>query len=382
MHKIGSVLIKNLPISFLRHWAHVLLVPMMTCCRLVWLGVLSVVLAACQGSSVTTPAAQVQRLTVPAPEAWGGEARCGVAGCRVALVEHETGFAVAHQFEERSLREVGRHKVAYHPDSAAWLADDLFAAAVEGSAGLDIFRLSGLGLTRVQQINVGFAPRDLLVLSADQGRYRVLVTPYSGHQAAWVEWVEGGGQPAQVQPLDLCRSPWHPTHVARAPGAPVAGVAVGCLDDRRVIWVSLAEQSAQPRVLASFNAVPRQVSPSPSGQWLYVSLETGGRNARIHMDTGELQYVKSPLTGSVAVAPVSDDLVMWGDSERIYLQRLDAQANVIATRWLTTSGFSTKLQLIDLDGDGERDVIVLNSAGPTLDVIYGPLWDQASERQP
>ena len=210
----------------------------------------------------------------------------------------------------------------------------------------------------------------------------MLVTPYSGHQAAWVEWFEGGGQPAQVQPLDLCRSPWLPTHVARAPGAPVAGVAVGCLDDRRVIWVSLAEQSAQPRVLANFNAVPRQVSPSPSGQWLYVSLETGGRNARIHMDTGELQYVKSPLTGSVAVAPVSDDLVMWGDSERIYLQRLDAQANVIATRWLTTSGFSTKLQLIDLDGDGERDVIVLNSAGPTFDVIYGPLWDQASERQP
>jgi len=38
------------------------------------------------------------------------------------------------------------------------------------------------------------------------------------------------------------------------------------------------------------------------------------------------------------------------------------------------------LQLIDLDGDGERDLVVLNSVDTVVDVIYGPLWDRAAER--
>ncbi|QTD45042.1 FG-GAP repeat domain-containing protein [Ottowia testudinis] len=352
-----------------------------------WVMVLAMALSGCQGSGSTAstgagqPLANLQRLTISAPEAWGGEVRCGASGCQLALVEHETGFVVAHQFEGRSVRELARHPVAYHPDSAAWLKDDLFAAAVELSQGLEIFRLQAQSLVRVTQVVVGFAPRNVFVLDTEAGRYHMLVTPYSGSEVAWVSWAEDG-QPARVRKARLCEAPWFPTRVTRAPGQPDAGVAVGCLDDKRVMWVSSADPSALPRMLAKFSAVPRQVRPSPSGKWLYVALETGGSNARIQMGTGELQYIKAPPTGGVAAAPMADDMVIWSDGNFLYLQRLDEQGNVLETRWLKVSGFATNLQLIDLDGDGERDLMVLNSAGKMADVIYGPLWEHASTQQP
>lgn len=122
------------------------------------------------------------------------------------------------------------------------------------------------------------------------------------------------------------------------------------------------------------------MAPSPSGRWLYVGLETGSRNARIDMQTGELQWIAASPNGSVSVVALSDDLVLWGDDGRLVMQRLDAQGNVLESGELLASGFSTDLQVIDVDGDGALDAVVLNSAGTKSDVIYGPLWEKALQR--
>ena len=79
---------------------------------------------------------------------------------------------------------------------------------------------------------------------------------------------------------------------------------------------------------------------------------------------------------------LADDLVMWGDDRRLTLQRLDDAGRVLETRELPTSGYSTTLQIEDIDADGQMDVLVLNSAGKQADVIYGPLWDQATNPKP
>lgn len=354
---------------------------------------LALLLGACQGLPVSEPLGAVQaapkakavdaeRLRFAAPDVWGGQVRCDAQRvCRLALVEHERSYAVAHQFEGRKLREIGRAKVAYHPDSARWLTDRLLVAAVEVSSSLDVFALGKERLEPVAEVSVGFAPRDVVVLNSQAGRHRMLATPYSGDQVAWVDWDEATPAKAQVVKTRLCQGPWHPTSVARAPSAAQAGIAVGCLNDKRVMWAPLAAPS-QPRQLARFDAVPRQVRVSPSGKWLYVALETGGRNARIDMDSGEVQYIAAPPTGAVGVAVPADDSVMWSDSDRIYWQRLDAQGQVLQTRWLRTSGFSTNLQLVDVDGDGEQDLLVFNSTGKQSEVIFGPLWASASAERP
>jgi hypothetical protein len=251
-------------------------------------------------------------------------------------------------------------------------------AAVEATASLDVFRVKGAKLERLQQIPVGFAPRDVMVAKAARGRYTLLVTPYSGKEVAWVmDWAVEDQREPTVKKIHWCEAPWHPVKLNKAPGINGAAVAVACLDDKRLVAVPESSVLSTPVVLASFPAVSRNAAPSPSGNWVFVSLETGARNARVHMETGELQWIQSPLTGSVSTAPLEDDLVIWGEDGELYLQRLDVKGDVLETRWHKVSGFATRLQILDVDKDGERDVVAFNSAGDVIDVVYGPLWEGA-----
>lgn len=318
-----------------------------------------------------------QAIHLDLPDAWGGQLLCAASDCLLGAVEHENNKLSLLRLQGRTATLLDRQPLAYHPDSAAWLSPRLLVAAVENSLSLDIFRVGDGRLTRLAQVKVGFEPRDVMALPAPPGQYRMLATPYGGPDVAWVEWTEQQPQAARVRKTRWCQTPWHPTRVAQLPQSAQGGIAVACLDDKKVVAVSDSDPYAAPKVLASFTAIPRQARPSPSGLWLYVALETGGRNARIQMQTGELQWIAGDPRGSSAVAPLADDLVIWGDDQRLTLQRLDETGGVLQTRQLRTSGYSTGLQLQDIDGDGHPDILVLNSAGKQADVIYGPLWEQA-----
>lgn len=330
-----------------------------------------------EAAQVAPKGAAPQAIHLDLPDAWGGQVLCAASDCLLGVVEHENNKLSLLRLKGRTATLLDRQPVAYHPDSAAWLSPQLLVAAVERSSSLDIFRLDQDRLTPVVQVDVGFAPRDVIVLPAPPGQYRMLATPYGGQDVAWVEWSEQQAQTPQVRKSRWCQTPWHPARVSRLPQSAQGGIAVACLDDKKVVAVSEADVYAAPRVLASFTAIPRQARPSPSGLWLYVALETGGRNARIQMQTGELQWITGDPRGASAVAALADDLVIWGDDQRLTLQRIDEKGGVLQARELRTSGYSTSLQLQDIDGDGQQDILVLNSAGKQADVIYGPLWEQA-----
>ena len=321
----------------------------------------------------------LQAIQFDLPEAWGGQLQCAApSNCLLGAVEHENGLLSLFSIRGRVATLLDQKPLAYHPDSAAWLSPQLLVAAVEKSTSLDIFRVDGGRLTPLVQANVGFNPRDVVPLPTQAaGRYRMLATSYSGAGVAWVDWSENNPQVVNVRKANWCRAPWHPTRVSKWPQSAHGAIVVACLDDKTVIAVPESDLSAAPKVLARFNVVPRQVRVSPTGLWLYVALETGGRNARIHMQTGELQWIAADPRGSSAVATLADDLVIWGDDRRLTLQRLDDGGRVLETRELPTSGYSTTLQLENIDGDSDTDVLVLNSAGKRADIIYGPLWGQA-----
>lgn len=321
------------------------------------------------------------RLQLDLPDAWGGDVRCSKLGCLLGAVEHEKNTVVVHRLEtNRTSRLLSKFSVPYHPDSVAWLEDDVLAAAVEDGSTVDLFRLVDEKLVKLQGVTVEFGPRDVTVIKAAAGRYRLLATPYSGNKVAWIDLPDGVAGAAKVTQANWCKSPWHPAKVTRLPKMSGGGVVVACLDDRRVVAVPDSNLMATPIVLATFNAIPRRAAPSPSGRWLYVGLETGSRNARIDMQTGELQWIAASPNGSVSVVALADDLVLWGEDGRLVMQRLDAQGAVLESGELLASGFSTDLQVIDVDGDGALDAVVLNSAGTKSDVIYGPLWEKALQR--
>ena len=320
----------------------------------------------------------LQDIQFDLPEAWGGQLICvAPSNCLLGAVEHENGKLSLWGIQGRVTTLLDQKPLAYHPDSAAWLSPRLLVAAVEKTRSLDIFRVNGGRLAPLAQVPVDFAPRDVLSLPTSAGRYRMLATPYSGAGIAWVDWSEDNPQGFEVRKATWCRAPWHPARVSQWPQSAQSGVAVACLDDKTVVVVPESDLSAAPKVLARFTVIPRQVRPSPSGLWLYVALETGGRNARIQMQTGELQWIAGDRRGSSSVAALADDFVIWGDDQRLTLQRLDDAGGVLQTRELRTSGYSTTLQLEDIDGDGHLDVLVLNTAGKRADVLYGPLWERA-----
>lgn len=341
----------------------------------------------CQVSSVPAsvgghgaePQVVVDRNNIDAPLAWGGEVRCGSRGCYLGVVEHETSKLALHRLSGRASSFVDRQPLAYHPDSAKWLTDDLLVAAVEDSDSLDVFRIEQEKLVRVQQIGIAFHPRDVIVLGTKGGEHQMLATPYSGKRVAWVQWQENIAATAKVQWADWCASPWHPVKVSRTPKLDGAAIAVACLDDRKVVVVPENKLTADPLTLANFPYVPRMARPSPSGKWLYIAIEIGGKNARIDMDSGEIQFIDAHEAGSVSVVTVNDEFVIWGGDRLLQLQRVAVDGTIKEQRWLPTSGFSTGLQLVDADGDGEQDLIVFNSDEGGVDVIYGPLWDRASK---
>ncbi len=359
-----------------------------------------VLLAACQSPAVSSqgqPDAasinsgspvqkQVTRTGIDVPMAWGGQLRCGAAGCRLVTVEHEKSTVVLYEVQGRQARLLDRQSVAYHPDSAIWLTDDLVVAAVEGSFSLDVFRVVLGRLQLILQIPLGLSPRDVVLVQASEGRFRLLATPYSGKEVAWVDYAPEQPGATRVQRALWCEAPWHPVRVQRAPDSPVGGIATACLDEKRVVFVPDGDLLREGRTLLKIPAeaqlVPRQTRPSPSGNWLYVALETGGRNLRFNMDSGELQWIAAPQpVGTVGVLPLTDDLVIWATDSRLYFQRLGVDGAVLETRWLPVDGFATGLQLVDADADGVQDLVVYNSAALPkkmgVEIIYGPLWEQA-----
>lgn len=330
------------------------------------------------------------RTGIDVPQAWGGDLRCGVDGCRLVAVEHEKSTVVLYEVKDRKARLLDKQAVAYHPDGAIWLTDDLVVAAVEGSLSLDVFRVVQGRLQLLRQIPIGISPRDVVLVSASEGRFRLLATPYAGKEVVWVDYMPSQPEAARVQRAPWCEAPWHPVRVQRAPGAPDGGMVTACLDEQRVVHVPEGELLGAARTLlvvpGVVRIVPRQTRPSPSGKWLYVALETGGRNMRFNMDSGELQWIAAPLLGTVSVLPLSDDLVVWAADSRLYLQSLGGDGSVVETRWLPVDGFATRLQLVDANADGVQDLVVYNSTALPgkmgVEVIYGPLWEQAKPNMP
>ena len=343
--------------------------------------------AGCQISSLQMPSGEgvsqtpveVTQINVEAPLAWGGEMRCGARVCYLGVVEHESSKLALFRLIGRKSMLLERQPLAYHPDSAIWLTDNLVVAAVEDSESLDEFRFDQERLTRVRQIGIAFHPRDVILLETNGSEHQMLAVPYSGKRVAWIKWQETLAAAADVQWADWCASPWHPQKVNRTPEFGGAAIAVACLDDRKVVVAPRNQLIATPKTLASFQNVPRMVRISPSGKWLYVAIEIGGKNARIDMDSGEVQMLDADESGSVSVAPINDDFVIWGGDRLLQLQRIASDGHIKEQRWLRTSGFSTGIQLLDVDRDGEQDAVIFNSDDGGVDIIYGPIWERASQ---
>lgn len=354
-------------------------------CRLrVWLGVLfsgvTVGVVGCASPSVSvSPVTEIAKpvaTQLPSPDVWGGEARCDKGSCRWIGVEHELNQVVLYRIDGRRATLLDKAPVGYHPDSARWINERLVVAAVEATQSLDIFAVGDDGKLRsIDQIPVGFAPRDVWVWPVSEGGWLLLATPYLGTQVTWAHWREGDA--AKTVSQTWCDTPWHVFQTIHPKGGQ-AGLLTACRRDRRVVWLPQpsswqAVPDTHPRVAQVFDDVPRRVQASPSGRYWYVALELGGRVARYDTVRDVWQWMPFPEVGAVGIAALTDDTVAWGENQRVLIVSYDEEGKIRAERSIKTSGSPKGLQWIDLDGDGAEDLIVMNSSGPAVDIFWGPL---------
>ncbi|MGP1691126.1 MAG: hypothetical protein ACTS6O_01340 [Giesbergeria sp.] len=342
-------------------------------------GVVGCQMAPVEPATTSVPLSEVVTgYQIGAPDAWGGDVRCSAAGCLLAVVEHENGALSIYRLEKSAAKLLYTHPLAYHPDSVVWINDHLLAVAVEITQTVDVFDISKSELIPKNRVVVDFAPRNITLVQSVNGRHRLLATPYSGETVAWLDLDEQALDKVSVRKEQWCLAPWNPVLVKKFPGSAMPGIVVACRDDRKLLAIPEATvRPASPIVLAQFSPVPSMVTPSPSGEWLYVAFELGGKNLRINVNTGNQQWLPASPEGSVAVAALSEEIIIWAEDSKVKLQNITKEGDILETRWIPTSGYSTKLQLIDLNEDGEKDLVVLNSSGKYSNVIYGPLWSKA-----
>lgn len=312
-----------------------------------------------------------------APEPWGGDVRCGVHGCLLGVVEHENNILALHKIENKSSALLAKYPVGYHPDSAFWINDDYLVVAVEFSQSLDIFRIRGNNLELERQIFFNFRPRNGLSIKNQDGTFTILAVPYNGKNIGWFKFDPAKSSDQIVSEVALCEAPWHPVPISSYLGNQKTAIVVACRGEGTIMIFSPMGGKADSRTIATFKDVPRQVKPSPDGEWLYVALEVNGSNARINMKNGSVQRLSIPGNGSYSVGPLKDQTVAWGGSGKVYLQKIGENGEIQAQKILKSSGFSSDLKVYDLNNDDFEDLIIFNSVNQHVDVIYGPLWSAA-----
>lgn len=347
-------------------------------------GLALIILAGCSTSKDGRPSSSTStkeysgvQFQIPSPEVWGGEVRCNEADCKLALVEHKKGLLAVYRIDKNGATLLDKHHLAYHPDDAIWLHDTKVVAAVEITKSLEVFDLINEKLVHKQQIPLEFQPRNVILLSSINGLTQLLATPYSGTSVAFI-YLDDNSNGVHVKHEKWCKAPWNPMRVKTNIKQMGFGVVAACRGDENVIFVpekTSPDDKNNIKNLGVFPQIPSMAAIDPTGEWIYVALETGEKNARINLQTGQIQWIASSVAGSMAVRLMPDGTVVWAEDRRLKLDRLDSNGNIVESRWHKTSGLSTSLQLIDVDRDGVLDVVVLNSSGSQSDVILGPLWE-------
>lgn len=116
---------------------------------------------------------------------------------------------------------------------------------------------------------------------------------------------------------------------------------------------------------------------------LVAAMETGGKALILYND-GEggvraTEEIPAPSWGysNVTAIGAPDPLLVLTEDPRVILARREGEAWRL--RYLPAGELPFDPHLVDVDGDGSLDLLLANSGGEDLSLIFGPLWERAQE---
>ncbi len=284
---------------------------------------------------------------------------------------------------ERSIEVELYPQVGYHPDGLAPWRDKCFVVAAEGEREVQLWCLDSDSLVNEKKLEVNFPVRNVLVSDLDgDGNLDLVLAPYSGGKIT-VLWGEGGFRFSRPQHLTAAPTPWYPT-VIDWNHDDLPDLVWSDWDTGSVrVQVNLGRRRFRTVLLQPPGpGSPRQVGVGDvdGDGWddVVAALETG-KAARVfyhrHGRKVETEDIPAPEWGYSSAAVMADGTVILGEEGRVILAR--RHDNNWELRQLPAGSLPERLRLADVNRDGQADLLVANSAGGGVTLIYGPLWQRA-----
>ncbi len=312
---------------------------------------------------------------------------------RLAATSHTGGvLEVWGVSPQRKLELLARDdRVGYHPDGVRWTDASEIAVAAEGRGELQRWRYENGKLDLLQAFRVKSPPIDVAPADLDQdGHTDYVLGPYAGKQVM-VLWGQDSGLPRETL-LQGDLTPSYP----RLVDWDRDGKTDIVWSDRDVGSVRLArnlgKQSFDVKVLRPAGpGAPRQVAVGDiDGDGypdLVMSMEAG-KCARILFNdhkggiASEVE-IPAPISGysAAAITRIAGAPMLALSEEGMIVLARPGPAGVHGPwqlRKLPAGSLPLDLQFIDLDQDGEPDLVFANTGGNTVQIIFGPLWEKAA----
>lgn len=354
------------------------------------------VLGGClQATIPAQPAVQekpaMREIEIDAP--WSASAIVTPAGeTLIAAISHRENYLEIWQLTpDRTLVRIDQNSATdYHPDSVRWASPTELYVAAEGTSKIQRWSFRDKKLQLLQNMPADHPPIALTLGDIDQdGQLDILSGPYAG-KTLTVLWGKGEGQFR----TEYLKGDFVPQY-ARI----VDWNRDGKLD---IVWseydagsIRYARNLGQQKFELSLlqQAGPGKTRQLDAGDLdndgypdLAVALEAG-KAARLLFNDGKggvrnTLEIPAPLYGYSAVKIGHENgqpLLALSENGRVVLARPRDGKPLEAweRRGLAAGALPLDMQFIDLDRDGHLDLLVANSADTSVQLIFGPLWENA-----
>lgn len=349
--------------------------------------------------SITSPRGLVDRLEVAASRPWSASMheRGSHKGSLLAVTSHRDGYLGLWAIDKnRTLHPLDRNEaVGFHPDEVRWVdwdgdgeSTELLVAA-EGEAKIQLWRYRDGRVQLVAAQGVADAPRDVVAADLDGDGYQDLVVgPYDARRVQLL-WGKGNFEFNLVF-LDAQPTPSHPK-IVDWDGDGRLDIVWSDWDAGSVRWArNLGNRKIDIRLLQEpGHGAPRQIEigdlDGDGSPDLVMALEVA-KAARVlyndgHGGVARQEEIPAPIAGYSDVAITGSGptaMLAFSEVAQIVLARRDEQGTW-QLRNTKAGNLPLSLEFADADGDGIQDLIFANSSGNTVEIVFGPLWENAEE---